>query len=508
VDEADFDAARWYGVLQDERVTAWYTAPTALRLLKHAGDELAGRFDLSALRLVGSVGEPLNPEVVRWARRAFRCPVLDNWWQTETGGIMIGNFVACEVRPGSMGRAPSGIEAAIVERGDDGRVHPVEAPGTSGELALRAGWPSMFRSYHEPERYAGCFADGWYLSGDLAARDADGYFWFVGRADDVIKSAGHLVGPFEVESALMEHPAVAEAAVIGKPDPVLGELVKAFVALRPGFEPSDELAREIQAAARQRLGAQLAPRELAFHANLPRTRCGKIMRRLLRARELGLPEGDLSTLETIAGGVHGNEPGGWIAAEAIAQWTVTRRSLVVVPRANGLATLALERTLPGLGDLNRAYPGSATGGPMSRMARESIALARDVGADFLYDLHESWGFFNERAPGQGGTAFIGQTVASGGGFDTVGEVQRVVETVNARIAPREQISMRGGFGRNTEGATPGVAIGGTSPLSPSNYVPGLTPVLVETGQDRQSAERRAELHRMIVRTALEHRGMV
>ncbi len=298
IDEGDFDAARWYRLLHDEGVTVWYTAPTAIRLLMRAGDDLAGRFQFERLRLIASVGEPLNPEAVTWGRRVFGKPVLDNWWQTETGGIMIANYVAMPVRPGSMGRPLPGVEAAIVERRPEGGVDVVTDPAATGELALRAGWPSMFRGYeHEPERTARCFVDGWYLSGDLARRDADGYFWFVGRADDVIKSAGHLIGPFEVESALMEHPAVAEAAVIGMPDPVLGEAVKAFVSLRAGIEPGDALARDVLAFARQRLGAQMAPRELAFAESLPRTRSGKIMRRLLKARELGLPEGDLSTLE-------------------------------------------------------------------------------------------------------------------------------------------------------------------------------------------------------------------
>jgi acetyl-CoA synthetase len=299
IDEADFDAARWYQVLQDEGVTVWYTAPTALRLLMRAGDALPARYDFGELRLIASVGEPLNPEVVIWAQRVFTVPVLDNWWQTETGGIMIANYVSLPVRPGSMGKPLPGVEAGIIERTDTGAVRPLRGPDATGELALRPGWPSMFRGYyHDDERYARCFADGWYLTGDLARRDSDGYFWFVGRADDVIKSAGHLIGPFEVESALMEHPLVAEAAVIGKPDPTLGEVVKAFVVVRSGAEIGAGLARDLLAFARERLGAQLAPRELVFLNDLPRTRSGKVMRRLLKARELGLPEGDLSTLET------------------------------------------------------------------------------------------------------------------------------------------------------------------------------------------------------------------
>ncbi|MEQ8815720.1 MAG: acetate--CoA ligase [Thalassobaculum sp.] len=299
VDEAEFDAERWYRTLQDQKVTVWYTAPTAIRMMMKLGIEPIRAFDTASLRFLASVGEPLNPEAVVWGREAFGRPFHDNWWQTETGGIMIANYAAMDIRPGSMGKPLPGIEAAIVEHRDDGSVAVIEEPDREGELALRPGWPSMFRGYlNEEERYAKCFADGWYLSGDLARRDADGYFWFVGRADDVIKSAGHLIGPFEVESALLEHPAVAEAGVIGKPDPVAMEIVKAFVALKPGFEAGEALRRELLGHCRKRLGAAVAPREIDFLDDLPRTRSGKIMRRLLKARELGLPEGDTSTLES------------------------------------------------------------------------------------------------------------------------------------------------------------------------------------------------------------------
>jgi len=297
VDEAEFDAERWYGILETQRVTVWYTAPTAIRMLMKVGTDVIRKHDLGRLRFVASVGEPLNPEGVVWGQDAFGLPIHDNWWQTETGGIMIANYPAVDIRPGSMGKPLPGIQAAIVRRTPDGGVVE-EGAGVQGELALRPGWPSMFRGYlHEDARYRKCFAAGWYLTGDVARRDADGYFWFVGRADDVIKSAGHLIGPFEVESALMEHPAVAEAGVIGKPDPVIGEVVKAFVCLKRTHEPSEALRRELLGFARTRLGPAVAPREIEFQAVLPRTRSGKIMRRLLKARELGLPEGDLSTLE-------------------------------------------------------------------------------------------------------------------------------------------------------------------------------------------------------------------
>ena len=298
VDEADFDATRWYEILEREKVSVWYTAPTAIRMMMKAGLDLAKARSLPALRFLASVGEPLNPEAVRWGVQAFGLPFHDNWWQTETGGIMVANFASMDIRPGSMGKPMPGIEAALVEAKKDAPVRVIDAPDVEGEIALRAPWPSMFRGYlNEPERYAKCFADGWYLSGDLAKRDADGYFWFVGRKDDVIKTSGHLIGPFEVESVLMEHPAVAEAGVIGKPDPVAGELVKAFVSLKVGFQADEELRRSLLAHARKRLGAVVAPKEIEFQPSLPKTRSGKIMRRLLKARELGLPEGDTSTLE-------------------------------------------------------------------------------------------------------------------------------------------------------------------------------------------------------------------
>jgi acetyl-CoA synthetase len=298
VDEADFDAERWYRILQDEGVSVWYTAPTAIRMLMKAGPEIARQFRFPRLRFIASVGEPLNPEAVWWGKDVLGLPIHDNWWQTETGGIMIANTPAMDVKPGSMGKPLPGVEACIVRKRDDGSVETIAAPDTEGELALRKGWPSMFRGYlGQDERYRKCFAGEWYLTGDLAKRDADGYFWFVGRSDDVIKSAGHLIGPFEVESALMEHAAVAEAGVIGKPDAVSGEVVKAFVSLRAGFEPNETLRLELLGHARKRLGAAVAPKEIAFLPSLPRTRSGKIMRRLLKARELGLPEGDTSMLE-------------------------------------------------------------------------------------------------------------------------------------------------------------------------------------------------------------------
>ncbi len=307
VDEAEFDPERWYRILDRHAVDVFYTAPTAIRMLQRAGADLAADVDLSHLRLVASVGEPLDADAVHWCQRTFGVPVIDTWWQTETGGIMISNHRSQPVRPGSMGRPLPGIDVGLLRRDADGDVTTDEAgtpvlvtdPDQTGELALRAGWPSMFRTYLDQEdRYRRAFVDGWYRTGDLARRDDDGYYWFVGRGDDVIKTSGHLIGPFEVESAMNEHPAVAETGVIGKPDATAGAIVKAFVVLARDQEPTEELHRELLGHARARLGAAVAPREIEFVDSLPHTRSGKIMRRVLKARELGEDEGDTSTLET------------------------------------------------------------------------------------------------------------------------------------------------------------------------------------------------------------------
>jgi len=307
VDEGELDADRWYRLLEEERVDVWYTAPTAIRMLMRAGADAARGYDLSRLRLAASVGEPLDREAVLWGEQAIGLPFRDTWWQTETGGIMIANLRALPVRPGSMGVPLPGVEAAVVRADPDapsgaaldsaGRCAEVAAD-EPGMLALRPDWPSRFRGYlGDDDRYRRCFAGGWYLTGDLVRRDRDGWFWFVGRGDDMIKSSGHLIGPFEVESALLEHPAVAEAGVIGIPDPVAGQLVKALVKPAADRAADAELERELLAFARRRLGAAVAPREIGFVDAIPKNRSGKIVRRLLRARELGLPEGDTSTLE-------------------------------------------------------------------------------------------------------------------------------------------------------------------------------------------------------------------
>lgn len=298
IDEGEFQAERWYQILQDMKVTNWYTAPTALRMLMKQGEELPKVYNLRNLRFVASVGEPLNPEVVLWAKRALNILIHDNWWQTETGGIAISNFAFMEVKPGSMGKPLPGMQIELARRKEDGGLEFILEPNMQGEIVLQKNWPAMFRNYlGDDERYKKCFVGDWYLSGDLAYKDKDGYFWFVGRSDDVIKSSGHLIGPFEIESVLLEHPSVAEAGVIGKPDPIAGEIVKAFVSLKKGFSFSEALKSEILGQTRKKLGPAVAPRELSVLDSLPKTRSGKIMRRLLKARELNLPEGDISTLE-------------------------------------------------------------------------------------------------------------------------------------------------------------------------------------------------------------------
>jgi acetyl-CoA synthetase len=291
--EGGFSAEKWYEIIQTHQVSVWYTAPTAIRMLMKAGSELTKQYNLSSLRHLASVGEPLNPEAIHWGEAVFGKTFYDTWWQTETGSIHIGNAPGLPVKPGSMGQPLPGVEAAIL----DENYRPLPA-SKEGHLALRPLAPSMFKTYwNKPELTAHRVKNGWYITGDKAWRDADGYYWFMGREDDVINTAGHLVGPFEVESALIEHPAVAEAGVIGKPDPERMEIIKAFVSLKNGIDPSETLKLDIQQFVRKRLAAHAYPRELDFISTLPKTRSGKIMRRLLKARELGLPEGDLSTLE-------------------------------------------------------------------------------------------------------------------------------------------------------------------------------------------------------------------
>ena len=293
--DAGFKAESWYRFIEKHKVTVWYSAPTAIRSLMKEGDEIVRKFDLSSLRHLCSVGEPLNAEAVLWSKKVFGLMFHDTFWQTETGSMMITNYPTMKIKPGSMGKPFPGITATVV----DLKTHePITKAGIVGLIAIKPGWPSMFRTYwNNEEIYKSKFKNGWYICGDRASIDEDGYFWFVGRDDDVINTAGHLVGPFEIESALLEHEAVAESAVVGKPDPVNMEVVKAFIALKPGFQASKELELDIMNFVRKKLSALAMPQEIEFVPGLPKTRSGKIMRRVLRAQEWGEEIGDISTLE-------------------------------------------------------------------------------------------------------------------------------------------------------------------------------------------------------------------
>lgn len=292
--DSGFNAERWYEFIQRRQVTVWYSAPTAIRLLMKEGKGIIQKHDLSSLRHLASVGEPLNAEAVTWAQEAFGKPFHDTFWQTETGCIVITNFPGMPVKPGSMGRPFPGITATVL---DPKTYQPVNQPGIAGLIALRPGWPSQIRGYRNNEAgFKAKFKNGWYLCGDRASIDADGYFWFMGRDDDVINTGGHLVGPFEIESALLGCPSVAESAAVAKPDPVNMEVVKAYVTLKRGFTPSDDLELEIMNHIRKRLSPLAMPQEIEFVDSLPKTRSGKIVRRILRCKEFHEPVGDLSTI--------------------------------------------------------------------------------------------------------------------------------------------------------------------------------------------------------------------
>jgi acetyl-CoA synthetase len=288
-----YSPENWFRLLQEEGVDIWYSAPTALRMLMREDPDFYRQYDLSTLRHIASVGEPLNPEVIHWARRVLGKEVYDTWFQTETGAIMIANRPGLEVRPGSMGRSVAGIEPAIL--GDDGT--PL-VDGESGNLCLRAGWPSMFATYLNNESaYRSKFRNGYYYTGDTGFRDAEGYFWFQGRSDDVINTAGHLISPFEIESALIEVPEVAEAGVVGAPDELLFEKVVAFVSLHRQHAFTPELELKIRLHVTNKLSSVATPHEIHCIENVPKNKSGKIMRRVLKAHYLGTDAGDLSTME-------------------------------------------------------------------------------------------------------------------------------------------------------------------------------------------------------------------
>ncbi|MGH9522250.1 MAG: AMP-binding protein, partial [Terriglobales bacterium] len=292
--DSGFNAGAWYDFIERQKVTVWYSAPTAIRLLMKEGRDLPRQNDLSSLRYLASVGEPLNAEAVLWSGEVFGHQFHDTFWQTETGCIVITNFPGMPIKPGSMGKPFPGLKAAVL---DPKTYEPITEPGVAGLIALRPGWPSHFRGYWQNRKaYESKFKNGWYLCGDRASVDHDGYFWFMGRDDDVINTGGHLVGPFEIESALLEHPAVAESAAVAKPDRVNMEVVKAYVCLKPGYEAGPDLELEIMNHIRKRLSPIAMPQEIEFSDSLPKTRSGKIVRRVLRCKEFGEPVGDISTI--------------------------------------------------------------------------------------------------------------------------------------------------------------------------------------------------------------------
>jgi acetyl-CoA synthetase len=286
-------------VVERNAVTKFYTAPTTIRHLMRFGEKWPQGCDLHSLKILGSVGEPINPEAWVWYYEhvgGLRCPIMDTWWQTETGCFMISPLPVSALKPGSATKPLPGIEADVMDL--DGNPVP---PGRGGLLVIKTPWPSMLRTlYNDPERYKKTYWEqipgGVYVSGDIARKDEDGYFWIQGRADDVLKIAGHRIGTSEIESAFVSHPAVSEAAAIGKPDPVRGEVIKAFIILKEGYAETPELVSELKKHVRHELGPIAVIGEIAFTVTLPKTRSGKIMRRVLKARELGIDEGDVSTL--------------------------------------------------------------------------------------------------------------------------------------------------------------------------------------------------------------------
>lgn len=290
---------RWWDIAERHGVTVLYTAPTAIRGLMRFGDAWPNRHDLSKLRLLGSVGEPINPEAWRWYHRVIgkeRCPIMDTWWQTETGSFMISPMPLTPLKPGSATLPLPGVEVDVLD--EDGA--PV-GPNEEGYLVIKRPWPAMLRTiYGDPERYVNNYWSrfpGVYMTGDSARRDEDGYIWVIGRVDDVIKVSGYRLGTAEIESALVSHRSVAEAAVIGVPDEVRGHVIKAYCILVAGVEPTQRLVEELRDHVAHEVGPIAKPATIDFVDTLPKTRSGKIMRRLLKARVLGQDEGDISTLE-------------------------------------------------------------------------------------------------------------------------------------------------------------------------------------------------------------------
>jgi acetyl-CoA synthetase len=295
-DEEDFDALRCYAILEKQKVTVWYSSPANINQLMQNRNNPSAKYNLDNLRLVLSVGSPLYANVVEWGEKNLGLPILDNWWQTETGGIMIANYSSVKVKPGSMGKPLPGVESAIAMI-SDGEINIVKQPNVKGYLVIKKNIPSMFTQYlGDNDLFTNAFRDGWYITGDIAKKDENGYYWYIGREEDIIKTAGHMVGPLEVEGELMKHPAIEDVAVIGKPDALVGEIVKAFVVLKKGNNEDEEMKLDIMGFARKIIGSSIAPKEISFVDSLPKTKSGKLMRRVLKSRELGLSDGDVSML--------------------------------------------------------------------------------------------------------------------------------------------------------------------------------------------------------------------
>ncbi|MCF6094910.1 acetate--CoA ligase [Microaerobacter geothermalis] len=282
VDARRFDPRNWYKNIEEYQVSVWYSSPSAFRMLMSAGFQLIQNYRQNSLRHILSVGENLPPDVIEWGKEAFGITIRDTWLMTETGAILIANLPNNQIKPGSMGKPLPGLNIQIID--DHGNELP---PYQVGNLAVKPEWPAMMKEiWNQPQLYEDYFrVNGWFISGDSAYKDEEGYIWYQGRIDDIIITSGERVGPFEIESKLEEHPAVHEAGVIGKPDPIRGEIIKAFVVLKEGIHPGDHLSEEIQQYIKEQLSSYAVPQEIEFIDQLPKTRSGKIIRRVLKSRE-------------------------------------------------------------------------------------------------------------------------------------------------------------------------------------------------------------------------------
>jgi acetyl-CoA synthetase len=290
--EGKFDATAWMKFMSRMKISVWYSTPTAFRLLRYHGVPLSKK-NMPYLRHIVSAGEPLNSSLIDWTMETVGVPIHDSWYMTENGHQLINNYRCVPIRKGSMGKSLPGIRAAIINKSGK-----EVARGKRGRLAVRVPWPGLMKSvWNNPKKFKSYFEKDWYISGDMAYQDKDGYFWFLGREDDMIKSAAERMGPFEIENALVSHPAVAEAGVIGKPDPIYGSIIKAFIILKKDVKPDDALKKDLVKHVRTLISKHAVPREISFVHKLPKTKSGKIMRRVLRAEEANMHAGDLSTMD-------------------------------------------------------------------------------------------------------------------------------------------------------------------------------------------------------------------